>query len=273
MCDLLGMSFNTPINAKISLDIFQLRGEANPDGWGLAFYHDRHLQVVKEAKSAVSSTLFDFTEKYTESNTFISHVRRSTRGIPSYLNTHPFYRRIYFGTSPKEFAFAHNGTLTEFKKLSLQEFAPLGETDSEHAFCYILDEITNRQISEWKISEFENLQELLQKINGPHNTLNCIFSDGTYLFCYSDENKHNDGLRFLRRESSIDQIEMIADEIKLGSIDISSANVVGADDASTGYVIVTRALTDESWTEFEPGELIVFKEGSIVYPQSRTAIE
>jgi len=53
MCDLLGMSFRTPINARISLDIFQLRGEVNPDGWGLAYYRDEHLQIIKEAKAAV----------------------------------------------------------------------------------------------------------------------------------------------------------------------------------------------------------------------------
>ena len=48
MCDLLGLSFNVPITAKISLDIFQQRGQVNPDGWGLAFYKDDRLQIIKE---------------------------------------------------------------------------------------------------------------------------------------------------------------------------------------------------------------------------------
>ena len=75
MCDLLGLSFNVPIIAKISLNIFQQRGEANPDGWGLAFYQNDRLQVIKEAHSAINSNLYDFMEKYTQSKTIISHVR------------------------------------------------------------------------------------------------------------------------------------------------------------------------------------------------------
>ena len=108
MCDLLGLSFNVPIIAKISLDIFQERGEANPDGWGLAFYKDDRLQIIKEPHSANNSSLYDFMERYTHSKTIISHVRRSTRGIPSYLNTHPFYRRFRIGSENREFASARD---------------------------------------------------------------------------------------------------------------------------------------------------------------------
>ena len=268
MCDLLGMTFCNPINARISLDIFQLRGEVNSDGWGLAYYRNAYLQIIKEAKSAVDSTLFDFIENYPQSKTFISHVRRSTRGIPSYLNTHPFYRRVHIDFQSREYAFAHNGTLTKLDGLDLGRFFPLGETDSEHAFCHILDAITNRQNAEWSDSDFEFLRSLLQRINSPDNTMNCIFSDGTYLFCYSDENRHNDGLRFFKHDQSVGQIEMVADDFKLGSIKIQSANIGGLDELSqTGYVIVTRALTDDAWVEFNRGELIVFKDGQIVFPR------
>ena len=267
MCDLLGMSFSTPINARISLDIFQLRGEVNPDGWGLAYYRDEHLQVIKEAKAAVESTLFDFIENYPQSKTFISHVRRSTRGIPSYLNTHPFYRRVV----TEEYSFAHNGTLTDLSNLHLGHFKPLGETDSEHTFCYILDAIQKREITRWSLTDFEFLERLLRDINSSVNTFNCIFSDGTHLFCYSDENRHNDGLRFFRHDQATGHVEMVADDFKLGSIEIESANIGGLDEIDqTGYVIVTRALTDDAWVEFIPGELIVFKDGEIIYPSSRT---
>ncbi|RSN77202.1 class II glutamine amidotransferase, partial [Candidatus Methanodesulfokora washburnensis] len=38
MCELLGMSFNLPVNPRISFRGFRLRGKYNRDGWGLAFY-------------------------------------------------------------------------------------------------------------------------------------------------------------------------------------------------------------------------------------------
>ncbi|MHA1909768.1 MAG: class II glutamine amidotransferase [Candidatus Thorarchaeota archaeon] len=271
MCDLLGMSFNTPINARFSLDIFQLRGEANPDGWGLVYYRDERLQVIKEATAAITSTLFDFIENYPQSKTFISHVRRSTRGAPSYLNTHPFYRHVGATSAKVEYAFAHNGTLKDLTNLQLESLTPLGETDSEHAFCYILDAITTREIIHWDQTDFKFLEDLLRNINSSTNTFNCIFSNGSYLFCYSDENRHNDGLRFIKHSKAIGPVEMVADDFKLGTIEIESANIGGLNEIDqTGYVIVTRALTSDGWVEFDPGELIVFRDGAIVYPQNRT---
>ena len=267
MCDLLGLSFNVPITAKISLDIFQQRGQANPDGWGLAFYKDDRLQVIKEAHSATNSSLYDFMEKYTHSRTIISHVRRSTRGIPSYLNTHPFYRRVRTDFLDSEFAFAHNGTLTQLEKLRFRKNNPLGETDSEQAFCHLLDVLSERKTSVWTDSDFEVIESNLREINDGKNTLNCIFSDGSYLFCYSDENDHNNGLRFTKQIAPFGSIELVANADRLGSVELRS-DIPSALDQS-GYLISTRILTSGEWTEFTEGELIVFKDGQIVYPQSR----
>jgi glutamine amidotransferase len=266
MCDLLGLSFNTPVTAKISLDVFQQRGEMNPDGWGVAFYHDNRIQVIKEAEPAVDSGLFDFIEQYPQSQTFISHVRRSTRGVRSYLNTHPFYRLLSSGTRKREYSFAHNGTLLQQKKLKLEQFSPIGETDSEHAFCFILDAISNRAIDEWTNDNFQFIEGLLRDINDDQNTMNCMLSDGEYLFCYSDENDHNNGLRFNRQSHPFGRVELASPDEKLGRIDIHSDS---SETHQTGYIISTRILTKEQWTEFDGGELIVFRHGEIVYPTKR----
>lgn len=266
MCDLLGLSFSTPIVARISLDVFQQRGEMNPDGWGVAFYNDGRVQVIKEAEPAVDSGLFDFIEQYPQSQTFITHVRRSTRGVRSYLNTHPFYRLLASGSSKHEYAFAHNGTLIQQEKLILKKFGPIGETDSEHAFCFILDAISSRNIDEWKSNDFQFIEEMLRDINDGQNSLNCIFSDGEYLFCYSDENDHNNGLRFVKKTHPFGRVELVSSDEELGHIDIHSDSTKTP---QTGYLISTRILTKELWTEFENGELIVFKEGAIVYPAER----
>ena len=266
MCDLLGLSFNTPVSAKISLDVFQQRGEINPDGWGVAFYDDTRVQVIKETEPAINSKLFDFIEQYPQSQTFITHVRRSTRGVRSYLNTHPFYRQLTSDSSKREFAFAHNGTLVHQEKLKLKQFNPIGETDSEHAFCFILDAISSRKIKEWTIDDFQFIENLLGAINDGQNTLNCIFSDGQYLFCYSDENDHNNGLRFIKQTQPFGRVDLVSSDEKLGSVDIHSESAISP---QTGYIISTRILTKGLWTEFENGELIVFKEGAIVYPTKR----
>lgn len=266
MCDLLGLSFNTPVTAKISLDVFQQRGDVNPDGWGVAFYQDGRIQIIKEAEPAIDSGLFDFMERYPKSQTFITHVRRSTRGVRSYLNTHPFYRLLVIGSTKREIAFAHNGTLSKQEDLMLDKFSPIGETDSERAFCFILDAISKRNVVEWKIDDYQFVEKFLRKINDGQNTLNCIFSDGEHLFCYSDENDHNDGLRYVKQNHPYPRVELVSPDDKLGQIDIQSDS---KKTPQTGYIVSTRILTKELWTEFDRGELIVFKQGEIVYPNER----
>ncbi len=266
MCDLLGLSFNTPVTAKITLDVFQQRGNVNPDGWGVAFYQGGRVQIIKEAEPAVDSGLFDFMERYPKSQMFITHVRRSTRGVSSYLNTHPFYRHLAIGSTKREFAFAHNGTFTQQDKLELDEFMPIGETDSERAFCFILDAISKRNVVKWRIDDYRFIEKRLREINDGQNTLNCIFSDGEHLFCYSDENDHNNGLRYVKQSYPYRKVELVSPDDKLGQIDIQSDS---NKTTQTGYIVSTRILTKELWTEFDRGELIVFKQGEIIYPIER----
>ncbi|MBN2229364.1 MAG: class II glutamine amidotransferase [Candidatus Thorarchaeota archaeon] len=270
MCDLLGLSFSTDISARISLDIFQDRGRVNPDGWGMAFYYDKSLRIIKEAQSALNSPLFDFMERYIHSKTIISHVRRSTRGIPSYLNTHPFYREMNIGHTRQEYSFAHNGTLTNLARLSTLNCKPLGETDSELAFCYIIETIQNRGIQNWTEGDYAFLENTCRDINDDENTFNCMLSNGELLFCYSDENDHNNGLRYLCQKQPFGTIELISPDEKLGAIDIHTATPTDSlAENELGYVISTRILTEGDWTEFRGGELIVFRNGEIVYPSHR----
>jgi glutamine amidotransferase len=173
------------------------------------------------------------------------------------------------GSTKQEYAFAHNGTLTHQENLKLRNFTTIGETDSEHTFCYILDAIADREIDEWTDDDFAYIENLFRSINDGQNTINCIFSDGEYLFCYSDENDHNNGLRYVRHTQPFGKIELLGAEEKFGSIDIRSNSRTTS---QTGYIISTRILTKEAWTEFDNGELIVFREGEIVYPGDRIAL-
>ncbi|MHA1907839.1 MAG: class II glutamine amidotransferase [Candidatus Thorarchaeota archaeon] len=268
MCDLLGMSFNMSVGARISLDMFQERGKENPDGWGLAFYKGMQLQLVKEAQPAVKSPLFDFVESYPESKTFISHVRRSTMGTRSYANTHPFYRVVTIDKNRSEYSFAHNGTLTDMGMLKLSTLKPIGETDSEHLMCYLLEGLVDNGFSGFPPEAFKLIEGKLRQINTVENTLNCILSDGEYILCYSDENLHNGGLRYAEQKQPFSSVDLIDEDTTLGFVNLS-ANIEGDEEGPSGYVVVTRALSGNEWIEFKPGELIVFRHGHIVYPDSR----
>lgn len=258
MCELLAMSFNQPVNPKFSFTGFRYRGDKNPDGWGLAYYPDDSAQVIKEPIKARSSLLSEFFKDYYEmlSKIFVGHVRFSSVGSKSRKNTHPFYREL-FG---KEHVFAHNGTLKDYKDLKTGDFKPIGSTDSEHVFCYLLNCIKEENISKWHENELQWIAKKLHKIN-IYGKFNCIFSEGNYLFCYFDDNSHN-GLHFLHRKPPYGKITLSDEDWKINLEEEKNLS-------QTGFIIATSKLTDEHWETFNPGELIVIKDGVMVYSNSR----
>lgn len=257
MCELFAMSFNKPVQPSLSFRGFRNRGNSNPDGWGFAFYPDESAQIIKEPQNAENSFLSDFIKDYPQikSKIFIAHVRNASKGINAYRNTHPFQRELY----GREYVFAHNGTL-DCSEIDIGRFRPVGETDSEHIFCHLLKSIYSKQISRWRPSVFPWLHEKLQEINN-YGNFNCIFSDNEYLFCYRDNKIHYTGLCYVERKAPFEQVRLLDEDYEINLAEVK-------DLTQNGYIIATRPLTDEQWKKFQPGELIVFKHGAIVYSSS-----
>lgn len=70
----------------------------------------------------------------------IAHIRRATAGERSYRNTQPFAREL----AGRMHLFAHNGWLPDIDRLPefrSSRFHAVGETDSERAFCILLDRL------------------------------------------------------------------------------------------------------------------------------------
>src|SRR2546427_2965438 len=141
MCELLGLCFAQPISADFTMREFEHRDEENADGWGLAWYPDQSLAIVKEPIEWGESKHSGFLETYhgLHSRIYIGHVRHKTRGgPPSHADTHPFGREV----GGREYCFAHNGTVEgPYWDLPLGPSRPVGATDSEHLFCHLLGEI------------------------------------------------------------------------------------------------------------------------------------
>ena len=257
MCELLGMSFNRAVNPKISFKGFQQRGKSNPDGWGIAYYPDKSVQIFKEHMQINTSKFADFLKNYSFMNSkiFIAHVRRTSVGKNSHKNTHPFCREL----NGKEYLFAHNGTV-DCNNFGLSVFKPIGETDSEYMFCHLLDFIREKGIKKWNMGNIQCLEKEIREIN-KKGTLNCLFTDGKYLFCYHDRNGYN-GLCFIQRKPPYR-------EIKLEDIDWEVDLKEEKDPNKTGFIIATKPLTNESWEKFNKSELIVFKDGKMIYSSHR----
>lgn len=144
MCELLGMSANVPTDIRFSFAGLARRGgETGPhqDGWGISFYEGRGSRSFHDPEPSARSEIARLLRQYPiKSRIVIAHVRRANRGRVTLENTHPFSRELWGRT----FTFAHNGQLKGVKRLTLGRFKPVGTTDSEHAFCWMLGRLEER---------------------------------------------------------------------------------------------------------------------------------
>jgi predicted glutamine amidotransferase len=259
MCELMAMSFESPISADFSLQEFAARGEENPDGWGLGWYPDRSLAIVKEPRSWGSSHLAGFLESYptTLSRTYLAHVRhKTTGGPPTHADTHPFGREL----GGRDYCFAHNGTLDgPAWDLPLGHHRPIGDTDSERFFCHLLHEVANRSGHLDGLENWLWLHETLSAANRM-GKLNCLLSDGHRLFVYHDLNGWK-GLNFRKIRVRDGQPRHFGDETL--SVDLR------AESTNHGFVVATCPLSTTGWHSFRLGELIVFDRGEIRFSSHR----
>src|SRR5882757_8496380 len=144
VCELLGMVSSVPTDLTFSFTGLALRGgQTGPhaDGWGVALYDGRFARTFLEPHPAFSSRLARFVrENPIPTRLAIAHIRKMTRGAAAIQNTHPFVRVLH----GRHLVFAHNGTLPQVRDRPLRFESPIGDTDSEHAFCVILDALRAR---------------------------------------------------------------------------------------------------------------------------------
>lgn len=190
MCELLGMSSRRPAQLKLSLETLAAHsagGSTTRDGWGVAFYQGNDAQLYREPLAASDSPLVRFLQSQGPSTTLaVSHIRHATRGAVDLSNTQPFTRAL----GGRAHVFAHNGNLVGIERsenLQFDRYRPVGTTDSEHAFCALLERLhllwrtpsppPTLQERRSVVAEFAaDLRNL-----GPANFL---YSDGQVLFAH-----------------------------------------------------------------------------------------
>lgn len=141
MCELLGLSASAPVDVNLSFGRLARHGgpSGQPDGWGIAFLDDTDAEVWRDPHAAATSPwAHHLAHKSISSQTVVAHIRKATLGAVKLANTQPFLREL-FG---RVHVFAHNGMLREIAPVArTARFRPLGETDSEAAFCHMMADL------------------------------------------------------------------------------------------------------------------------------------
>lgn len=255
MCELLGMSANVPTDICFSFAGHIKRGgDTGPhkDGWGISFYEGKGVRSFKDSKPGYCSRIAKMLTNYPiKSKSVISHIRQANSGRISLENTHPFQRELW----GKHWTYAHNGQLIGFEKLPLSYTRPVGETDSEHAFSWIIG-----QLSEYYSTPPTDLAELTQRIGSYGDILremgvfNMLMTDGEYMFCYCGNHLH-----WLTRRAPFAKAELIDD---IHFVDFRKETT----ESDVVSIIATQPLTkNENWHKMQPGELAVFRFGERVF--------
>ena len=253
MCELLGMECNVPTDIVFSFSGLALRGGLkgpHADGWGLALYDGRAVRTFLEPTAAAHSPL----AKYVRENPIktllaVAHVRRRTRGKIALENTHPFVRELW----GRSFVFAHNGTLRKVRRHALGRYQPIGTTDSEHAFCVLLDRLSRRFKDFPKSSE--KLWRAVAKIGsdlGAGGTFNFLLGDGKHLYARCATK-----LAYIIRKAPFGKATLSDEDLRIDFAEVTTPKDRVA-------VIATMPLTrDEVWTLGRPGEMWVFDQGTL----------
>ena len=231
MCQLLGMNCNTPTDIVFSFEGFRLRGgltDRHADGFGIGFFENKGVRMFHDDKPSASSPVADLVKTYQiKSTNVIAHIRKATQGSVGLANTHPFIREMW----GEYWLFAHNGHLGGFQPEEGKYYRPVGSTDSERAFCFILEQLRNR---------FEHkppVGKLFAEI---------LFAHASTLLYY------------IIRQAPFGEAHLIDNDVAVDFAAVTTPNDRVA-------VIATQPLTaNETWTQLAVNELVAFRDGDII---------
>jgi predicted glutamine amidotransferase len=164
-------------------------GPSGVYGWGIGWYpaSERGAAVVKDPGSRHEEDIGGILGGWGRfrSTLFLGHLRGHRRRR-SQQDLQPFVRS-YAG---RQWIFAHAGDLgrgwaDRLPLLNDPSFEPLGRTDSEHAFCWLLSRLHERRARSLGDVPAEDLRGWLLQLNAG-GQLNVIVSDGDHLVAYRD---------------------------------------------------------------------------------------
>lgn len=257
MCQLLGMNCNSSAAITFSFTGFAARGGRTADhidGWGIAFYEHSGCRVFHDDQPASESSLATFLSTYPiKSNIVLAHVRKATQGEPTLANCHPFQRE-WLG---QPWLFANNGDLRNFHPPLRGPYRPVGSTDSEKAFCWMLQELSQRFAGYQRPPTWQewapHVSELAEEI-ARHGNFNFLLSNGDALYAHCSSK-----LFMLQRQHPFPRARLVDCDMTLD---------LGAMNAETDRmaIVATEPLTsEEPWQAFEVGESKVLVQGEEVW--------
>lgn len=253
MCQLLGMNCNVPTDVCFSFQGFSRRGgqtDEHRDGWGISFFEGRGCRTFMDIHPAADSVVSDLVKNYPiKSKNVIAHIRKASIGEVQLENTHPFVRELW----GEYWVFAHNGDLFDFSPTLSGCYLPVGNTDSERAFCSILQHLKHSFREKPELSDLcKAFRNKAEELSG-FGIFNFLLSNGEFLLAHCSTD-----LYYLIRQHPFTnaQLKDLDMEINFNELTTQTDRVA---------VITTQPLTsNEQWQKIESGQCIIFRNGELL---------
>ncbi|GEA59515.1 class II glutamine amidotransferase [Vibrio comitans] len=263
MCELLGMSANVPTDICFSFTgLIQRGGNTGPhtDGWGITFYEGKGFRTFKDPNPSCDSKIAELVQSYPiKSCAVVSHIRQANRGAVNLENTHPFTRELW----GRYWTFAHNGQLSDYHEMHTGRHRPVGKTDSELSFCWIMHKLEERfpeppqdmqPVFAYMVTLCDSLREF--------GVFNMLLSDGEYVMAYCTNH-----LYYITRRAPFGKATLIDEDVTINFQEETTPNDVVS-------VIATQPLTDnETWHRLKPGEFTLFQNGEVIAGNSDLLVD
>lgn len=262
MCEIFAVSSRYPTKITFTFDEFRRHGcDTGPhcDGWGVSYIQDSVATVYKEPEpAAFSDKMAGLLDAHEPASLLISHIRKATQGKVSLENTQPYIKEL----NGQQQVFVHNGNLIGIREqLKLSNYFPKGETDSEYAFCYLLDQL--KAHADKADNSAISLQDKAAVIESVFNSFaqmgpaNFVYTDGQHLFAFGNRRKQANGkieapgLHYLIRKCQKE------DNVELSGVNLQT-------EKQSIVLIASVPLSNEDWKPFTENQLMVIKNGKPV---------
>lgn len=253
-----------PKNSLVNQSIHarEIEEPLNGDGFGVGWYvpelNYEPITFVSVNPAWSNRNLRNLAPKI-KTDCMIAHVRAASVGDVSENNCHPFQY--------KNLLMAHNGGIENFSKIKRVVREPLsdelynwikGQTDSEHIFAFMLNELFKNHQAVSPEAVFDSLEitfRQMKKLMAEHHItepayLNMVVTNGLFLvgtrYCSDPKEEpltlyHSEGSRYV--------------------VEDGNTRLEAPEDNDHAVLVVSEKLTDDpSWTMIPPNHFVIVEQ-------------
>ena len=258
--DILALSFDSVSSPSIKVKLPEQLQGTHALGWGIAWYpNDNQAAIVKKDPVARGTNvqmeaLADWNNF--RSTVFFCKAKGAASGY-THHETQPFTRSF----AGQDWLFMHNGDLDKARLAQLhldksRFLEPIGKTDSELAFCYLLGKVMETEARKLADVPNELLMSWFQQLDALGSADMCISDGITVAVFYGTQSGRK--LYYTRMTPPDHPSHFDSEAVSFGLDD-------PRDTYRTSLVVSSSGFDAGSWLPMLPGQLLIARRGTIVW--------